>query len=400
MTDSRVRGRRLILSVGLLAAIFLLAQGLMLLQQQRLEGRLRQSVAQKNWSAAAQSAAALAWYRPGDVSLIFQRAELAEKTGDLAASAEILAQVPADSQRAADAFETRGLMLSQLFRFDAAEAAYRQTLQINPRRLEARRGLVGLLGIQRRSADQLAQLWAWQQSGVAVVEALRLMAQSVVVIPPGTLARTLDEGVVLEKALAAEPASPHLRPALARFYRNRGEVPKALALLEIWANQHPADTSAGLERLGCLVESGDVDKAADLIEKAPQAWLQQAEFWLASGDNHRNQGDWAKARQAYLKAIELDPRAPEAHYRLADCLRAMNQPAEAAAMLARHDAIKKLAELAAAVDMETPDPAAMMKVARASRDLNRPAEAAAWATEVLKIQRDNAEARAILDQSR
>ena len=357
-------------------------------------------LAARDWPAAAQSATTLAWYRPGDVSLIFQRAELAEKNGDLVASAELLALVPAEAQRAADARETRGLILSQLFRFNAAEEAYRQTLQINPRRLEARRALIGLLGIERRSADQLAQLWAWQQSGVAVVEALRLMAQSVVVIPPGTLARTLDEGIVLEKALAAEPASPNLRPALARFYRNRGEVPKALALLEISTTQHPADTPAQLERLGCLVESGEVDQAAERIEKAPTAWLQQAEFWLAAGDNHRNQGDWTKARQAYLKATELDPRAPEAYYRLADCLRALNQPAEAAAMLARHDAIKKLAELAAAVDMETPDPAAMMKVARACRDLNRPDEAAAWATEVLKIQRDNAEARTLMEAMR
>jgi tetratricopeptide (TPR) repeat protein len=372
----------------------------MLIRQWRLEGQLRRCLAQNQWLAAAQTAATLAWYRPGDVGLIFQRAELAEKSGDLAASADLLATVPADSQRAADAFETRAMILSQLFRLEAAEAAYRQTLQLNPRRLEARRGLVGLLGIQRRSTDQLAQLWAWQQSGVAVVEALRLMAQSVVIIPPGTLARTLDEGVVLENALAAEPASPHLRPALARFYRNRGEVPKALQLLEIWANQNPADTPAGLERLGCLVESGDVDQAAQLIAKAPPAWLQQAEFWLVSGDNARNQGDWTKAWQAYLKAIELDPRAPEAYYRLADCLRALNQPAEAADMLKKHDAIKQLAELAAAVAVETPDPTAMLKVARACRSLNRPAEAAAWATEVLKIQRDNAEARAILDQTK
>ena len=171
MSDSKVRGRRLIVLLFFATAIFLVAQGFIWLRQRWLEGDLNYRLAARDWPAAAQSATTLAWYRPGDVSLIFQRAELAEKNGDLVASAELLALVPAEAQRAADARETRGLILSQLFRFNAAEEAYRQTLQINPRRLEARRALIGLLGIERRSADQLAQLWAWQQSGVAVVEA-------------------------------------------------------------------------------------------------------------------------------------------------------------------------------------------------------------------------------------
>lgn len=373
--------------------------GLMKVRQNQLDGQLKKEMVARDWANAARTAEILAWYRPADADLIFREAELAARTGRLIDSARILKRLPADSPRAAEAAIARGLIFRDTYRFDDAELAFKEALAKENRRLEARRGLAGILGLERRAKEQLDELWAWQKSGTGGVEPLRLIAQSVVLIPPGTLAKTMDEGQVLEKALENEPASPHLRPALARFYRNRGEVTKALALLEDWLKTHPQDSAAIVELIGCLVEMGDEPRVRALLEHETPEIRQESEFWLFLGDFERNQGDWRKALDHYQESIRLNPRLPETYYRMAECRRSLGKAEEATKLMVRHDAIRKLAELAAQVDPAAPAPDAMMNVARACHALNRPDEAAAWATEVLKLQSDNAEARRLVERA-
>jgi tetratricopeptide (TPR) repeat protein len=288
--------------------------------------------------------------------------------------------------------------LRELYQLDAAELAFKQALRADSQMLEARRSLVGLMGIERRETDQLSELWSWYQSGVSPIEPLRLIAQSVVVIPPGTLAKTIDEGMVLEKSVQAEPDSTHIRPALARYYRNRGEVDKALGLLDDWLKTHQEDVPEQIERLFCLVEAGDLDLASLVIAKAPEAWRKSANFWIASGDHQRNQSQWQEAVQAYEQALLIDSRQPETYYRLAECKRALGLGVESAKLLEKHASIRKLAELAAVVDPNTPGVTGMMAVANLCRTLNRDREARAWAMEVLRLDRNHSEARSLVDQ--
>lgn len=380
------------------AAAAALCSGLMQVRQNQLDAQLKKELAARDWPKAARTAESLAWYRPADGDLIFKEAELAARTGRLIDSARILTRITQNSPRAAEAAIARGLIFRDTYQFDDAELAFKEALVIDQHRLEARRAIAGILGLERRAKEQLGQLWAWQKSGSGSVEPLRLIAQSVVLIPPGTLAKTMDEGQVLEKALENEPDSPHLRPALARFYRNRGEVTKALVLLEDWLKTHPQDTAAIVEQLGCLIEMGDDARVTALLERQLPELRQESEFWLFLGDFERNRENWRKALDYYQQSIRLNPLPPETYYRMAECRRALGEGAEAAKLTARHDSIRKLAELAALVDPAAPAPEAMMYVARACHELDRPDEAAAWASEVLKLQSDNAEARRLAER--
>lgn len=391
-------GRFLIPTSAFLVVAFCIYQSILVIRPMTLANLLHNSLLNKDFQLANQTADKLAWYRPGDVDLIFQRADLASRLDEKAKAAEILATVPERSARAASAEFARGLILRELYQVNAAELAFKQALRVDSQMLEVRRLLVGLMGIERRETDQLTELWNWYQSGVSPIESLRLLAQSVVVIPPGTLAKTIDEGMVLEKSIQAEPENSHVRPALARYYRNRGEVVKALALLDDWLKTHVGDIPAQIERLFCLVESGDLELAKTVISKAPEIWRKSSNFWIATGDHQRNQSQWEEAVQAYEQALLIDHRQPETYYRLAECKRALGLELESRQLLEKHASIRKLAESAAAVDPNAPGAVGMMAVAKLCRSLNRDREARAWAMEVLRLDRDHAEARLLVDQ--
>ncbi len=398
MAGQRIRGTFLIPTCALAAIIFCIYESILVIRPIGLRNLLHNSLLNKDLRLASQAAGKLAWYQPDDVELIFQRADLANRLGDQAKAAELLSEVPEGSPRAASARFSSGMILRELYRVGASELAFEDALRADQQMVEARRALVGLMGIERREAAQINQLWGWYKSGVMAVEPLRLLAQSVVVIPPGTLAKTIDEGMVLERAMEAEPDNPHTRPALARFYRNRGEVEKALRILNDWLKRHEGDLAAQIERLFCLVEAGDVELAQKLISSAPDSWRESANFWVASGDHFRNEGDWQNACQFYEKASLRNDRLPEIYYRMAECKRALGLSLESAQILEKHDRIRQLAEKAAAVDPKNPDVTGMMDVARLCRSLSRNQESVAWALEVLKLDRKHAEARAIVDQ--
>ncbi len=392
------RGRFLIPTSAFLVVAICITQTIFVIRPMSLTNLLHNSLLNKDLQMASQTAGKLAWYRPDDVDLIFQRADLASRLDDKAKAAEILKTIPERSARAASAQFARALILRDLYQLDAAELSFKQALRSDSQMLEARRSLVGLMGIERRETDQLTELWSWHQSGVSVIEPLRLIAQSVVVIPPGTLAKTIDEGMVLEKSVQAEPENPHVRPALARYYRNRGEVEKALGLLDNWLKTHQEDVPGQIERLFCLVEAGELESASLVISKAPEAWRKSANFWIVTGDHQRNQSQWQEAVQAYEQALLIDSRQPETYYRLAECKRALGLGSEAAKLLEQHASIRKLAELAASVDPNTPEVSGMMAVANHCRSLNRDREARAWAMEVLRLDRNHSEARSLVDQ--
>ena len=218
-----------------------------------------------DWGRAEAALARLTWYRPDDLEAIRLRVGIAEQRGDLAAAARALAAVPDSVPESPSAHVRRGLILKELYRAREAEAAFRAALRLAPRLPEPRRELVALLGIERRADEQEKELWELHDRAGCPIEALRLLAQSTVIIPPGTLAKTSDEGAVLERCLAADPDDSHLRPPLARFYRLRGETDAARRLLESWLRDHPDDPSARVEWLACLARRGRCRRGLALV---------------------------------------------------------------------------------------------------------------------------------------
>lgn len=337
----------------------------------------------------------LAWYRPKDPSLIMRRAEVAGRLKQLNKVTEILGQMPDDTSQSARAALQRGLILRELYRLDPAIESLQKAVLLNPKMVEARRILVGILGVVRRAEEQNQALWDWYHAGTAPVEALRLIAQSVVVIPPGTLAKTFDEGYVLEKCLESEPDSLYVRPPLARFYRNRGEIDKAMNLLKDWLAHDPDDAGARLEWLACLVELGETDEAEKTIIESERLLGNKAEFWLIKGKHRQNTKQWRQALSDLKQAQMLNPHDAETCFQMAQCHRALGELDNAEELITKAQSIRNLAELAAQVDPDQPGIEEMLAVMRHAEGLDRHRESAAWASEILKRDRNHLEAKTL-----
>jgi tetratricopeptide (TPR) repeat protein len=349
-----------------------------------------------DWDRAEAALARLAWYRPDDLEAIRMRVGIALHRGDSTAALRALATVPDSAPEAAAAHLRRGLILKELYRAREAEAAFRAALRRAPSWPEPRRELIALLGIERRGEAQVTELWELHDRAGRSIEALRLLAQSTVTIPRGTVAKTSDEGDVLERCLAADPSNPHLRPPLARFYRLRGETDVARRILEPWLRGHPDDPAARVEWLACLVDEGDLDAAADWFSSPPRSCRGSAEFERLRGDWFKLLGRPADAIPCYREATRLAPREPELRYRLAEALRATGLEREAEEALNDHRRLQELAAQAAAVAEDRPAVDRLNEIGRLCRTLGREREARAWFAQALVLDPANAEARRAL----
>jgi tetratricopeptide (TPR) repeat protein len=358
-----------------------------------LWSRARGAAEAKAWAEVDQTIQRLAWYGPLDERAASLGARAALARGDREAAAWYLGQVPRRSPGAMAARLSQGRLLLELYRLGAAEAAYREALSIDPRAHEARQPLIAILGIERRADDQEAELWAAYQAGdlARKVEALSFLAPAIAVIPPDTLARGVDEGVILERTVAEEPGNGPARVALAYFQRNRGRLDDARRLLEPWLRDHPDDLAAVVEWAAALLDEGRLDDAAPWLgldgstapthrtnqgRRAPRsvrarfALLQGA--WLAA----RSEND--KAVDATQSALELDPRNPEIHNRLGQLLRTVGRSGESAAQLQWVLHSQQLRQVSARIIPEQPDPALVAEAAHLCQAMGRRLEAEAW----------------------
>ncbi|MGE3822049.1 MAG: tetratricopeptide repeat protein [Isosphaeraceae bacterium] len=353
-----------------------------------LRAQVDSAVRETDWPTAATALDRYLWYRPGDTEAIRTRVEIAEHLGDRAGAVAWLARVPDSAPEAASAQFRRGVLLKEMFRLREAEAAFLAAMERDPDALEPRRELVAILGVLRRATEQEEALWGLLQAGGAI-EALRLLAQSSVVIPPGTFAKTIDEGLVLERALQVDPDHPDVRPALGRFHRMRGETAKALTSLEVWLDDHPGDADARVEWLACLLDDGQVDAATPWFDPPRSGMTHLADYRRLRGDWQHLQGRPEKALNDYREAVRLAPRDAEARYRLALGLRAAGKLDEARKAMAYHQTLRSFAEVAAAVSVENPDLAKVVEASETCRALgpDRGREAEAWSTLADRLRR-------------
>ena len=132
---------------------------------------------------------------------------------------------------------------------------------------------------------------------------------------------------LLEQGLASCPADAHperyellLHLALAHAdhepARAVGLYQQALAL----PLPSRLSLAARLNLAQLLLDGGDPDQAATLVEGACDAAPELALVWFHRGVVERQRGRLAEAIHAYRQAAALDPRAPETQQNLAVCL--------------------------------------------------------------------------------
>lgn len=348
----------------------------------------------ERWEQAEEALDRYAWYRPADFVAQRLRSLAAARRGDLPSAVRALEPIPSSPTEAAWAHLTRGRLLKDLFRVREAEREFRSCLAITPAAVEARMNLIIILGVERRGREQQEQLWALHDQGGSPLEALRMLAPAMPVIPSGALSKMTDEGFVLQQCLAADPADPHIRPALAFFHRNRGELERALQLLRPWIEQHPDDGAAIEEYVACLLDSGDLTRVRTWLERLPSSassrlWQLRAEWLQRDGKNE-------EAIAALGRAVQAEPNNPEARYRLGQALHAAGRTAQARQELAWHSQAQQLRQLVATIPEAPTEPFPLLAAARLCTGMKRGREARGWYGLVLRLDRNNPEARGAL----
>ena len=348
------------------------------------------------WDRVESALARRAWYRPADPDAIELRVSAALRRGDRETAIHALEAVPDPSPLAVSAHLTRGRLLKEAYRPAEAVDALRAALRLDPGRAEAHRELIIVFGIERRAGEQEAQLWELHDRGGAPIEALRILAQSAVIIPPGALDKAADEGSVLRRCLETNADDPSLPAPLAYFLRNRGRVAEARALLEPWLRSGRGGPDIRLEDLACLLDQGEIEPPRPWLERPSDPLQEYARYWRLRADWLRLQDRPREALECDREAVRRDPRDPDSRYRLARALRAAGKVRAADEALDAHRRLQLLGEVAAGISETTPDLDRLLQAARLCRDLGRDREARGWYRAISRIAPSHDEARRFL----
>lgn len=143
-----------------------------------------------------------------------------------------------------------------------------------------------------------------------------------------------DEAIAAYEALLAKaPGVPLVHFNLGTAYKKKGDLAKAEEALRRSVELNPlfVDGWVGLATL--LAETGKRDEAVKAVQEGAAANEESGRLQYALGVLAEGGGDAATAKQAFLKAEQLDPQNVETQYHLATVALNMNDKPEAIARL-------------------------------------------------------------------
>jgi tetratricopeptide (TPR) repeat protein len=144
----------------------------------------------------------------------------------------------------------------------------------------------------------------------------------------------LDEAIAAyESVLASAPGVPLVHFNLGTTYKKKGDLPKAEAAMRRSFELDPLFVDGYVGLATVLAESGKQDQAIEVVRQGTAANEKSGRLQYALGVLAEGKGDTATAKQAFLKAEELDPQNVETQFHLATVALNMNDKAEAIARL-------------------------------------------------------------------
>lgn len=98
----------------------------------------------------------------------------------------------------------------------------------------------------------------------------------------------------------------------------QGQIREALALLQpLLQRKGEVDPDAAALAAACLGSEGRFEEAARIDQKMCEAFPTNPQGWNSLGYDLLNAGDTEGAREAYQRALELEPDRASTHYNLA-----------------------------------------------------------------------------------
>lgn len=367
------RVRPLLLGVCLLAGVLLVNLGYCGWRHSRRVAQAESAARAGRWEQVESALADAAKYGRLETDALRLRALAALRRDAPEAAAELLAQVPISDPRAAEARVTRGRLLLDLCRLRAADEALAEAVRLDPHAADAFRMRLMIAGVLKDPRTFEGAAWGLYASGAdgAELEALRLLAPGVPILPPGAILPTADEGVVFRRALEADPDDAEVRAALAGFERRRGQVETARTLIESRIGRRSPEVPILLEAAALALDEGEIETAGRLLEPMPEGAETLSSYWILRAAWAEAVGRTEDAVTALRRARSLDPRNPEPHHRLGRLTGDASESSQA-------QSVQALTFAAARVVADPRDVESMNEAATHCRALERTREAEAW----------------------
>ena len=158
------------------------------------------------------------------------------------------------------------------------------------------------------------------------------------------LGRTVEAIPEFEAAAKAAPREPNVHFGLGYLYWKQHKYAEAEAAFKIELGIDPRHAQS-MAYLGDIeLKQNAPDRALPLLNKATQLRNDIRIAYLDIGDILAQQKKNREALAALLRAVELDPAQPDAHYRLARLYRAMGNPGAAEREFAKVSKLQERAE--------------------------------------------------------
>ncbi len=104
----------------------------------------------------------------------------------------------------------------------------------------------------------------------------------------------------------------------ANYYSFTGEVPRAMALLEMWADLYPEDPMALRNLVGALTNRGDWEGVLETLRRMYELDPRNAGLLKRIATNHRRLGNADEALETLQEYVDLVPDDYEGHAELAE----------------------------------------------------------------------------------
>jgi tetratricopeptide (TPR) repeat protein len=297
----------------------------------------------------------------------------------------------AEPARAVIVHLCRGNAFNRLMRFDQAESAWLEALNVNPAAPEAGWNLLRLYYFQARTdeaRDLALRLYQVEPDphdrACLLVELLRADARSPA---PESIVK------VLEPIDQYSPGEFHAALALGVAETRANKVESGTNRLRRLVESHPDRIEAWNCLLTGLDESGQVDRLEDELERLPPSLVASPRMKKHCARIAQAGGRWKEAVDLYRQARKAEPCNRDVEYRLGRALRHLGVTAEAVQIeqrvKSRDAAIQELRSLfeqaTATPDLGTrPHPDLYQRIASARERMQLPAEAIAWHELVLR----------------
>jgi predicted Zn-dependent protease len=295
------------------------------------------------------------------------RARIAESRGELTEALAHLKKIPDSDPIGAQAWLKAGQIELARNRARAAEAAYRQSLKLDPEQIQPHRELAYLYANQLRKADCDAQFRALARRMPLGYILAFAWCQSYCRIWDPNEARK-----VLSRFVAEDPEDRWSRIALATSFQLTDQLDQAESVLRPLPESDP---DARALRIQIAIDRGDIAAAEDLARGGPadHVRLNALRGQLALHSNQPRQ-----AATLFRAALRQDQEDRDSIQGLGMALRTLGDPEckKYLQIAARHDRLKRLIQ-DSVTSLQT-DTKIFDKLGELCESLDRRLEARAW----------------------